>query len=82
MIELEKASFDNLKDFSSGKLWDDVNSPEYAWVDSVQHKRNTIFNIVMTPFDLFSSYPSPDHVSLYLTIINTLYFDAPVKDEL
>lgn len=42
MIEPEKASFKNLKEFSSGKLWNGVNSPEYAWVDSVQYKRNAI----------------------------------------
>ena len=42
MIEPEKAAFNELKDFSCGKLWDDKNSPEYVWVDSVQHKRNAI----------------------------------------
>ncbi len=42
MIEPEKASFENLKEFSTGKLWDDVTSQEYIWVDSVQYKRNAI----------------------------------------
>ena len=38
MIELEKASFDDLKNFSSGKLWVDAKSLDYLWVDSVQKK--------------------------------------------
>ena len=42
MIEPENASFDNLKIFSTGKLWKDSHSKEYAWVESVQHKRNAI----------------------------------------
>ena len=42
MIELEKASFDDLKNFSSGKLWVDAKSLDYLWVDSVQKKRNAI----------------------------------------
>jgi hypothetical protein len=42
MIEPEKASFNDLKDFSCGKLWGDENSPEYIWVNSVQYKRNAI----------------------------------------
>jgi hypothetical protein len=44
MIEPEKASFNDLKDFSSGKLWDDASSSEYAWVDYIQHKRNSIYS--------------------------------------
>ena len=42
MIELEKASFDDLKNFSSGKLWVDAKSLDYLLVDSVQKKRNAI----------------------------------------
>ena len=41
MIEPEKAKFEDLKEFSTGKLWDDA-SEDYSWVDSVQHKRNAI----------------------------------------
>lgn len=33
MIEPEKASFDNLKDFSTGKQWDNNTSAEYLWKD-------------------------------------------------
>ena len=29
LVQPEKASFDDLKKFSTGKLWDDVNSYEY-----------------------------------------------------
>lgn len=64
MIEPEKASFNNLKEFSSGKLWDDVNSPEYSWVDSVQHKRNAIHSFryrnIGTPLEFWDDI---DHLS-------------------
>lgn len=41
-IEPEDAFFEKLKNFSTGKLWDDENSDDFKWVDSVQHKRNAI----------------------------------------
>jgi len=34
-----KALLVNLKDFSSGKLWIDANSLEYAWFDAVRQKK-------------------------------------------
>lgn len=40
--EPEEASFDKLKEFSCGKLWNDETSTDYTWVDSVQYKRNAI----------------------------------------
>ena len=42
MVQPERAEFDDLKDFSTGKLWDDEDSKDYIWVDSIQHKRNAI----------------------------------------
>lgn len=42
MVEPEKAQFEDLKNFSTGKLWDNTSSPKYLWVDSVQYKRNAI----------------------------------------
>ena len=41
-IEPENATFEDLKNFSSDKLWIDKKSTEYGWVDSVQKKRNAI----------------------------------------
>ena len=34
--------FEDLKNFSTGILWDDDKSSDYLWVDSIQHKRNAI----------------------------------------
>ena len=42
MIEPENAKFEDLNDFSTGKLWDSSTSPEFVWVDSVRYKRNAI----------------------------------------
>lgn len=42
MIDPKDMSFEQLKDFSVGKLWDDKQSDMYTFVDSVQHKRNAI----------------------------------------
>lgn len=79
MIEPEKASFDNLKEFSNGKLWDDVNSPEYSWVDSVQHKRNAIHSFryrdIGTPLEFMDDI---DH--LYSFVDNVLSHFPPLED--
>lgn len=79
MIAPEKASFDNLKNFSSGKLWADANSPEFAWVDSVQHKRNSIhsFNYrdIGTPQDFLDDI---DHI--YDFVDNILSHLPPLED--
>lgn len=79
MIEPEKASFGNLKEFSNGKLWDDVNSPEYSWVDSVQHKRNAIHSFryrdIGTPLEFMDDI---DH--LYSFVDNVLSHFPPLED--
>ncbi len=79
MIRLEKASFDALKDFSSGKLWDDEKSLEYAWVDSVQHKRNAIHSFryrdIGTPQDFLD-----DINHLYDFVDNVLSHLPPLED--
>ena len=79
MIEPEKASFDDLKEFSNGKLWDDANSPEYAWVDSVQHKRNSIHSFrsrdIGTPQDFLDDV---DH--RYDFVDNVLSHLPPLED--
>lgn len=57
MVEPEKAQFEELKNFSTGKLWDDTSSPEYLWVNSVQYKRNAIHSFgyrdIGTPQDFW-----------------------------
>ena len=43
VLEPEKdMRFEDLKNFSTGVLWDDDKSSDYLWVDSIQHKRNAI----------------------------------------
>ena len=42
VVEPETMSFENLKTFSVGILWEDQNEQEYLWVDKVQHQRNAI----------------------------------------
>ena len=43
VLEPEKdMRFEDLKNFSTGILWDDDKSSDYLWVDSIQHKRNAI----------------------------------------
>lgn len=41
-IEPEKMSFEDLKQFSTGILWENRNSDYYKWVTSIQEKRNAI----------------------------------------
>lgn len=41
-IKIEDLSFDNLKTFSIGILWEDDKDKEYLWVDKVQSMRNSI----------------------------------------
>ena len=56
VLEPEKdLRFEDLKTFSTGILWDDENSDDYKWVDSVQKKRNAIHSFtykdIGTPLD-------------------------------
>ena len=56
ILEPEKdMRFEDLKKFSTGILWDDENSKDYLWVDSIQKKRNAIHSFtykdIGTPLD-------------------------------
>ena len=56
VLEPEKdMRFEDLKNFSTGILWDDDKSSDYLWVDSIQHKRNAIHSFtykdIGTPAD-------------------------------
>lgn len=56
VLEPEKdMRFEDLKNFSTGILWDDDKSSDYLWVDSIQHKRNAIHSFtykdIGTPMD-------------------------------
>lgn len=79
MIEPEKASFEDLKNFSTGKLWDNDKSKEFTWVDSVQHKRNAIHSFkyrdIGTAIDFLL-----DIDLLYDFVENILSHLPPVED--
>lgn len=79
MIEPEKAKFDDLKDFSTGKLWDDENSKEYMWVDSVQHKRNAIHSFRYRDIGTAQDFlDDMDH--LYDFVDNIILHLPPLED--
>ncbi len=42
IVEPNEMRFEDLKKFSTGKLWDDDKAPLYLWVDKVQHYRNAV----------------------------------------
>lgn len=72
MVEPEKISFENLKNFSIGKLWDNAKSEEYIWVDSIQDKRNAIHSFkyrdIGTPWDFLLDI---DHLYEFVDNINS-----------
>lgn len=79
MIEPEKATFDKLKEFSNGKLWDNDKSPDYVWVNLVQYKRNSIHSFkyrdIGTPQDFLD-----DVDYLYNFVDNVLSHLPPLED--
>lgn len=79
MIEPEKASFDDLKNFSSGKLWVDAKSSEYLWVDSVQKKRNAIHSFRYRDIGTTQEFLN-DINHLYDFVDNVLSHFPPLED--
>jgi len=81
MVEPEKAQFEDLKNFSTGKLWDDASSPEYLWVNSVQYKRNATHSFryrdIGTPQEFLDDI---DH--LYDFADNVLSHFPPLEDHI
>lgn len=56
ILEPEKdMRFEDLKNFSTGILWDDTKSKDYIRIDDIQHKRNAIHSFtykdIGTPID-------------------------------
>ena len=79
MIEPENAKFEDLNDFSTGKLWDSSTSPEFVWVDSVRYKRNAIHSFkyrdIGTPQDFLD-----DMEHLYEFVNNVISHLPPIED--
>lgn len=79
MQEPEKVTLEQLKVFSSGILWDDETSTEYAWVDSVQHKRNAIHSFNYR--DIGTKHEFLDDINhLYDFVDNILTRLPPIED--
>lgn len=79
MIEPEKASFENLKEFSTKKLWNNKSSQEYIWVDSIQHKRNAIHSFNFRDIGTTQDFLN-DIDFLYEFVDNILSHLPPIED--
>lgn len=79
ITEPEKIKFEDLKNSSTGKLWDDNTSFYYKWVDSVQSKRNAIHSFqykeIGTPQEFLDDI---DH--LYDFVDNVRSHFPPLED--
>lgn len=79
MVEPETMSFETLKNFSIGKLWDDRQDKEYLWVDKVQHYRNAIHSFKWR--EIGTSAEFIDDISTFCNFIdNILNHFPPIED--
>jgi len=80
ITEPESVNSENLKNFSTGKLWDDNASFDYKRVDSVQSKRNAIhsfqFKVIGTPQEFLGDidylYDFVDNVLMHFHHLRTV----------
>lgn len=75
MIDPKDMSFEQLKDFSVGKLWDDKQSDMYTFVDSVQHKRNAIHAFNKRSIGTASDYL--DDIDRLCDFVNGVIYQLP-----
>lgn len=79
MVAPETMSFENLKTFSVGKLWNDQNEPEYLWVDKVQHQRNAIHSFKWR--EIGTTVEFLDDISVFCGFVeNILNHFPPIED--
>ena len=79
VIEPEEQSFEMLKSFSVGILWDDKQDREYIWVDKVQHYRNAIHSFKWR--EIGTSAEFIDDISLFCDFVdNILNHLPPIED--
>ena len=79
MIEPEELSFETLKNFSVGILWDDQQNKEYIWVDKVQHYRNAIHSFKWR--EIGTAVEFIDDISVFCDFVdNILNHFPPIED--
>lgn len=80
-VEPEKASFEDLEDFSKEKLWGDETSERYLWVDSVRRKRNAIHSFKRKDIGTPQSFLD-DVENLYIFVDEIVASLPPIEDHI
>ena len=79
IVEPETMSFELLKVFSVGKLWENRQDKEYLWVDKVQHYRNAIHSFKWR--EIGSSTEFINDISVFCDFVdNILNHFPPIED--
>ena len=71
--------FEDLKKFSTGILWDNENSKDYLWVNSIQKKRNAIHSF--TYRDIGTSYEFLNDVDYLSDFVNMIIDRLPSLED-
>lgn len=71
--------FEDLKNYSTGILWDSQTSDDYIWVDSVQHKRNAIHSFQYREIGTSMDFQM-DIIKLYDFVDRLLMKLPPIED--
>ena len=79
IVEPETMSFENLKNFSVGILWEDRQDEGYLWVNKVQHYRNSIHSFKWR--EIGTSKEFIDDISTFCDFVdNLLNHFPPIED--
>lgn len=79
IIQPEEMSFETLKNFSVGILWDDKLNKEYIWVNKVQHYRNAIHSFKWR--EIGTQMKFIDDISVFCDFVdNILNHFPPIED--
>lgn len=80
-IEPNEMSFEDLKQYSVGKLWKDKRDKEYIWVEKIQNMRNAIH--IFNYKDIGDSKEFMNDIKMYYDFVdNILSHFPPVEDYL
>lgn len=79
IIEPEVMSFETLKTFSVGILWEDQQDKEYKWVDKVQYQRNAIHSFKWRELGTAAEFLAD--ISIFCDFVdNILNHFPPIED--